>query len=241
MSNKTFYLGLAASMIVLSGCGRLIDWGKSRLYQGNSFKIDLGAIKEHIRWATVYDQFTTVAMFDALWLSTAVRSAFAYEHAFREEKSEEHYKAALRRQLEELNHAITFYVLSLHEVSLGDLASEWSVFLMIDGKKLDPIELKVIDLPYEYQIFFGKRLTLFKDSYSIKFNAKDLDENPYLTPDNHTLQLYFRKFDKEVVLEWKIDQYGTLIPQKMSGGEPVLESRYEIVKYNYEDSTEKAM
>lgn len=238
MSNKIFYFGLIVCIMFLTGCGRLIDWGTSRFYQGNSFKIDLDAVKEHIRWATVYDQFTTVAMFDALWLSAVVRTAFAREHAFREEKSDEHYKAALRRQLEELNHVITFYVLSIHEINLGDPLSEWAVFLMIDGRRLDPIEIKSVDLPYEYQIFFGNRLTQFKDSYSIKFDAKDMDDKPYLTPERHIIQLYFRKFDKEVILQWKIDESGSIIPEKVSGGVPVLQSRDGIVKYNYEDAYE---
>lgn len=238
MSNKILYNWLILSIMILPGCGRLIDWGTSRLYQGNSFKVDLNAVKEHIRWATVYDQFTTVAMFDALWLSTFVRTTFTQEHAFREEKSNEHYKAALRRQLEEINHVIAFYVLSIHEISLGDPASEWAVFLIIDGKKLDPIEVKAVDLPYEYQIFFGNRLTQFKDSYSIKFNAKDIDEKIYLNPDRHTMQLCFRKFDKEVILEWKIDSSGLLVSEKVSGGVPVLQSRDQIVKYNYNDSIE---
>jgi hypothetical protein len=235
MSNKVLYLGLAFCVVVLTGCGRLIDWGKSRFYQGNSFKIDLDDIKEHIRWATVYDQFSTVATFDALWLSPAVRTAFAQEHAFREEKTEEHYKAALRRQLEEPSHFIAFYVLSLHEVGLGDPSSEWALFLTIDNQKLDPLEIKGIDLPYEYQMFFGKRLTLFKDTYSVKFDAKTIDEKLYLTPERHTMQLHFRKFDKEVTLEWRLADDGSIIPEKVSGGVPLLQSQDGIVKHAYKD------
>lgn len=103
MSNRFVYLGLAFCVVVLSGCGRLIDWGKSRLYQGNSFKIDLDAIKDHIRWATVYDQFTTVAMFDALWLSPVVRTAFAQEHALEKKNLKsiikQHCVASLKSQV----------------------------------------------------------------------------------------------------------------------------------------------
>lgn len=234
MSNKLGYLGCIACIVLLTGCGRLIDWGTSRLYQGDSFKLNSEQIDKYMRWVTVYDQFTTVAMFDALWLSSSVRAVFAQEHAFREGKSEEHYKAGLRRQLEEPNHFIAFYVLSLHEVVLGDPASEWSVFLIVDGHKLDPIEIKGIDLPYEYQMFFGKRLTLFKDSYSIKFNAKNPEDKPYITPETKTIQLYFRKFDKEVILTWDLDQQGFVIPERVSGGVPVLESREDIIKNSYE-------
>lgn len=234
MNKKVSLFGCIACMVLLAGCGRLIDWGKSRLYQGNSFKINSEAVNNHMRWVTVYDQFTTVAMFDALWLSNGVRTAFAQEHAFKEGKSEEHYKAALRRQLEEPNHFIAFYVLSLHEVTLGDPASEWSVFLMIDGQKLDPIELKGIDLPYEYQMFFGKRLTQFKDAYSIKFNAKNGDGNLSITPETRTIKLYFRKFDKEVILTWNVDQQGSLIPERVSGGVPLYEAQENLIKNGYE-------
>lgn len=141
----------------------------------------------------------------------------------------------MRRQLEEPSHFIAFYVLSLHEVSLGDPSSEWAVFLTIDDQKLDPIEIKGIDLPYEYQMFFGKRLTMFKDTYSIKFDAKAIDDKLYLTPERHIMQLHFRKFDKEVVLEWRLTDDGSIIPEKVSGGVPLLESHDGIVKYAYKD------
>lgn len=235
MSNKKLgCLGFVACIVLLTGCGRLIDWGKSRLYQGDSFKINSAKVDSYMRWVTVYDQFTTVAMFDALWLSGPVRTAFAQEHAFKEEKTDEHYKAALRRQLEEPNHFIAFYVLSLHEVVLGDPASEWSVFLLVDDYKLDPIEIKGVDLPYEYQMFFGKRLTLFKDAYSIKFSAKNSDDKPYITPETKSIRLFFRKFDKEVILTWNLDQQGFVIQERVSGGVPVLESREELIKNSYE-------
>jgi hypothetical protein len=213
---------LAAVYLVLflSGCGRLIDWGTNTFYQGETLEAHNKEAWRFVRWGAVYDQLETRAIFDAIWLSDDVRTAYAHLFMARQGKSEEHHTAFLRRQLEENNHFITFYVLSLYKIPLGDPDSAWSLFLDVDGKQVLPLEIKAVDLPQEFQTFFGKRFTRFKDAYLVKFDARDVEEHPFITKDTHVIALNFKTIDKQLVLSWKFGPDGRVMDQPMTGGVP---------------------
>ncbi len=195
-------------LLLLPGCGRLIDWGKQTFYQGQELEVtDIPA--RYLRSVVAYDQFTTVAMFDALWLSDEVKTAYTNVYMLKCGKSEERKMAFLRRQLEENNHFITFYVLSSYRMVLGEAQSEWMVFLKLDGRCFTPIEIKEIDLDPVYQSFFGKRFNNFKIAYRVKFDAKDADDQPLLVDGtSQCMWLCFRGIEKEVALTWYIPEDG---------------------------------
>jgi hypothetical protein len=208
-------------LVSLPGCARLTDWGRRNFYQGEQVDNNAQAARCYIRSAPIYDQFTTRAIFDALWLSDDVRIAYAQLHAKRLGKPEEHKKAFLWRQLEENNHYIAFYVLSLYEVPLGDEDSEWAVFLTVGDRCYFPIEIKTVALAPEYQVFLKKYLTPFKVPYLIKFSAFDVEEKPILTDDVREIALNFRSADKQVALHWSIDDDATaIIPSCVPAYEP---------------------
>ena len=79
----------AVMLVLLPGCGRLVDWGKNNFYQGDQVDNYRCDIKPYIRSVTIYDQFTTRATFDALWLSDEVRLAYVDLHVSRQGKGEE--------------------------------------------------------------------------------------------------------------------------------------------------------
>ncbi len=191
-------------LVMLPGCGRLIDWGKSNFYQGEQVDNYRCDIKPYIRSVTIYDQFTTRAMFDALWLSDEVRLAYVDLHVSRQGKDEDRKNALLRRQLEENNHYLSFYVLSLHDVKLGDPESEWSLFLRVNEEFYQPMEIKEIELPYEYQIFFGKVWNRFKVPYLVRFSANDADDVPLITAQTETIELHMRSANKENAFVWQL-------------------------------------
>jgi hypothetical protein len=235
MMNKKLWLVLM--VFILPGCGRLIDWGKSRLYQGSPIAFDHTPVEDYLRWVTAYDQFTTIGSFDALWLTDPVRTVYARENSFREGKSAEHYKAFLRRQLEENNHYISFYVLSSHETPLGDPFSEWKVFLTVDDHVFYPTECKAVDLPYEYKVLLKKRLNLFKESYILTFNAKMADDTPIIAPSTQAVVLHFRRSDKEVTLTWNFDPGSHLRAPHCSGFEPLFVPKAEVNDTYYQEAT----
>ncbi|MGB8366984.1 MAG: hypothetical protein WCD44_01365 [Candidatus Babeliales bacterium] len=198
----------------LCSCGKLVKWGESNFYQGEELLTEQPIVQQYIRSTTVYDQFTTCAIFDALWLSDEVRGAYADLYAVRYGKNEEQKKVFLRRQLEENRHFITFYVLSLYEVPLGDSTAEWSLFLNIDNENYIPTEIKSIDLAPEYIEFFGKKFTRFKVAYQVKFDAQDIEDNLLLSPDVGKFSLCFRSVNKGTKLTWQIYENMNVLVQQ---------------------------
>lgn len=195
---------LLFSLSVLPGCGRVIEWGKKNFYQGEESPSYTQTPKEYICSVTVYDQLATQAQFDALWLSDAVRMAYVNAFADRTGKNSEQKNMLLRRELEENNHYITFYVLSLYNISLGDCLSEWSMVLKSNNQMYHPAEIKYVDLSPEFRLFFGPLMSRFKNVYQVRFDAKDVEGQPILTPFSKDIQLCFRSTKKDVALLWQL-------------------------------------
>lgn len=196
-------------LLGLPGCaGRIIDWAKETVPQGMNLPSHESIPRYYLRSVGIYDQFDTQAIFDALWLSDEVRTAYAQSYVQKYGKTEEQYAVFLRRQLAENEYFIMFYVLSLYDVPLRDKGGPWGIFLEIDGIPFAPSEIKAVDITPEYQAFFGKRLSPFKVSYVVKFNAKDIENKPLLNPCTKELALVFRSMDKEGRLSWVLAPEG---------------------------------
>lgn len=201
---KIHPLSMMIFVLLLPGCGRVIDWGKRTFIQAPSLDASVNAAQQYIRSVTSYDQLSTRARFDVLWLSDDVRINYADLYALKFGKTEEQRKIFLRRQLEENNHFISFYVLSLYEYPLGDIHSEWTLFLTIDDKQYAPIEIKSIELAPEYIYIFGKKYNRFKVPYSVKFDAKDIDDKFLITPETKNITLHCRSLKADVTFVWDI-------------------------------------
>ena len=74
-----------------------------------------------------------------------------------------------------------------------------------------PIEIKYVDLNMEYQSFFGKKYNRFKLAYFIKFDGRNINDKPLITPETEKVQLYFRSIVKEATLTWNIPELPTKI------------------------------
>lgn len=204
---KRYNVGIIASMLLLlPGCGRLIDWGNKTFAQTPSVQASIIAAQKYIRSVTTYDQLTTSARFDVLWLSDEVRTNYTNLFVSKFGKTEEQKRNFLRRQLEENNHFISLYILSLYNYPLGDPNSEWTLFLNIDGKNYAPIELKAVELSPEYIYIFGKKYNRFKVPYSVKFDAKDINDDFLITDETKKITLYCRSTNAEVTFVWDFEK-----------------------------------
>lgn len=205
MKHSISFKNLIFTILVgLSGCGRVVDWGKDSFKQGKD--IEKSTVpQEYLRSIRMYDQLTTAAAFDALWLSNEVREAYTDLNALRHGKTEEQRKSFLRRQLKENDRFISFYILSLDSIPLGDPSSQWSLFLEVNGNKYTPIEVKTIDLEPEYQSFFDKKYSRFKTAYRVKFDSKDVEDQFIIDRMTKKIELFFRSVDKETSLMWDIE------------------------------------
>src|SRR5579863_6579148 len=191
-------------LVLLPGCGRWIDWGHRTFEQTPTINSPVAAAQKYIRSVTSYDQLTTTARFDVLWLSDDVRTNYADLYALKFAKTDEQKKTFLRRQLEENNHFISFYVLSLYDQPLGETNNDWNLFLTIDDKNYSPIEVKSVELAPEYMHIFGKKYNRFKVPYSVKFDAKDIDDNFLITPETKNITLHCRTLKVDVTFEWDL-------------------------------------
>lgn len=108
------------------------------------------------------DQFITRAVFDVLWLSNETRRA--YVDTVCRSKNERDRIAMLKRQLEENNHWLAFYVLVdiRHDTyqSLNDKNNEWKLHLKLsDQTCIEPMSIKECEIEPEYQKIFGHRFS----------------------------------------------------------------------------------
>lgn len=191
-------------IVMLSGCGRIIDWGKCNFYQGIEAEGIPSGVCAYVRTLIVYDQFTTVGIFDALWLSDEVRAYYTQTYAHRLGKNASQENNLLRRLLAENEHYLSFIVLSLYEFPLGEPESVWSVMLEIGDAVYTPVEIKPVELTPEYQAFFGNRYNRFKTAYLIKFDAQDNNENDIVTNQTRCMSMRFRSIKKEGVVTWAV-------------------------------------
>jgi hypothetical protein len=193
-------------VLFLPGCGcRVFDWARDSIHQGLPLPDHTSKAYDYVRSVSLYDQFTLLASFDALWLSDVVRTAYADICALKTGKNEEQKNAFLRRQLAENEHFIIFYVLSLYEVPLREKDASWGIFLSIDGVQYAPTVIKAIDMAPEYEAFFGESFTRFKVAYEVVFNANDMNGCLLMNEQTKYIELVFRSVDKEGSLSWILD------------------------------------
>jgi len=174
---RFFVVGLA--LVALPACIKYHDLVKSEFPQGESQPDQQAVAVAHRRSKVVYDEFSTKAIFDGLWLSDAMRTAYVDMYAYRKGLDAEAREARLKRQLEENRVWLNFYLLAeaydKNAAQLNEKNSPWSVYAMIDDKhKLVPEVIKLDDeLEPEFQKFFGPRFNFFKSAYLIKFRLTE--------------------------------------------------------------------
>lgn len=194
---------IISSIILLPGC-TIVNWAKKNLYQGIDFNQNYTIPRSFIRSVKAYNEFSTFAHFNVLWLSEEVRNAYVSCFVDATGKQEEQKNQLLRSQKDELKHFITFYVVAPQETILTTDQSSWHMILEIDELKFDPIEIKVVELNNIYKSFFGNLCNRFKTVYQVKFEARDLYDNPLIISTTQAIELHFKKLNKEVFLRWDL-------------------------------------
>ncbi|MFH1831574.1 MAG: hypothetical protein ABH827_02110 [bacterium] len=202
------FLGL--SVLFLTSCVPYYKLAKTEFPQGVDHKDSRDVTRNYVRTGKAFDQFTTQAIFDALWLSNDTRMAYIKAYSKRRGKEPAKQEALLKRQLEENKHWISFYVLSdirdITHTALHEPNSYWTMYLEVECNKkvitLEPMSIKEIEVEPEFQEFFGKsRFNLFKNSYLVRFPVQDIDGKVYFA-EGSKLTLVFSSPGKDIRLEW---------------------------------------
>lgn len=218
MKNK-YEVFIVALVILLPGCGgNVVDWGKKSFAQGGVYQDTHTLIQSYMRDVKVYDMFDTLGSFDVLWLSDEVRTLYTQLHATMFGKTEDSQGIFLRRQLKANTQHLVFYVLAGKNISLSKKPIVWAMYLDIDGKKYQPVEVKQTDLPVQYQMFFGKRLTSHKQAYEIKFDRNDTESLDILDgTQEHRMKLKFNGPIRYGYVAWDVKQAGVVVGKTPSG------------------------
>lgn len=213
--NRIINLCMVTILVLLPGCGTVVDLVKENFPQGQESKDHQKTTKEYLKVINIYDQFNTVGLFDALWLSDEMRTVYADINADMQGKTTKEKHAFLRRQLKENNQYISFYVLSTHDNPLSVKPVPWSLHLVIDGKKHMPFEVKAVELVSEYKTIFGSIFNKHKTPYEVRFERTDANGLDILTEGKlHVMKLYFSNPSHFSFAKWNLDPMGNAVHKK---------------------------
>ncbi len=219
------------SLVLLSGCGTIGDFAKQSFGHGEDRLGPKIFIEDFMQSKSVYDQFTTCAKFDVLWLADEIRQEYVRLYATRRGLSQTQQDRMIKRELEANEQFMTFYVLSLHRVTLGKPESDWSIFLQVDDAVILPIEVKEDELIPEYQAILGHRYNRFKQLYRVSFDISDIG---YTAEELESFSLTFRSIYKDVAFDWDIyplaqdadlEKHHEEITKKETGGNDFLSGK----------------
>jgi hypothetical protein len=215
-------------LLMLSSCNRVIDWGSNNFKEANIYAKDfIEPVQGYFRSESVYNKlFTSIGQFTALLLTGNVRKIYVDYHALKNSLNKEEKKLLLDRLIDENNHFISFYVTGEQPIAtyssskayftgsyekqgslLGTSNPMWKPYLQIDGVEYKAHHVKKVDLSTEYKKFFGEKISQFKETYLVIFDAQ-IDNNP------HDFALTFRSGNSEITLNWKQELYEVGAPIK---------------------------
>lgn len=178
-----YWVLLCMGMLLFSipGCVKDYEYLKTEFPQGDVQALPKDLVQNSLRTTAVYDQFTTLAHFDVLWLSDAVRTVEVSMLANYKGKNKniEARSGMLRAALERNKDKISFYVLadvqSEFHAGLDDATPMWHMVLIApSGMRLSPILIKEVELGPEYNAFFTENILHYRTAYLVEFSATQL-------------------------------------------------------------------
>lgn len=206
---KYFLNGISSIFLLLlvSGCSRYAGWVQEVFYQGNRVPTFLPSTKKYVRSLHVYDYLTTLAHFDALWLSDDIRTIYVGLQAQNSCLNTCQKEALCTRECAKNDTKTTFIILAwvkgATNTELTDECPLWSMCLSVDCKCYQPCSIKICDLCPEYVAMFGRIFTRFKTAYVVQFDiGQDALE------DAGSFELRFNKIGLQTSVSWCLDSAG---------------------------------
>lgn len=173
-------------IVGLGGCKyKTYNFIPAEVPQGKPVSLEEHDILEtHLQTVRVYNQFSTVAFFDALLLDGPMRTLHTDSFVRRTAKKRED---VWKDQSSELDNFVSFYILSdvrsADHASLSDDLCPWSIQLANDRDEvLTPASVSERELTPEFTTFFGYRVTPHKTAYLVKFLAKNEQGDLFIKP-----------------------------------------------------------
>lgn len=210
-------------IVFVTGCNKLVDWGKDNFKQADRYEDHVVKhMAPYIRSTVVHDQLSIMADFTALFLTDAARMLYVDYYVQRHTISKEKESVMRQRLLNENKYYISFYIIGSQsenmyidnralftgryykqQALLGEKDAEWQVSLRVKNREYAADSIRVVELPIEYQHFFGQKYSQFKSIYLVKFDALDAADHEILAAGYHTISLELTSSRYKAQLLWK--------------------------------------
>ena len=201
------YIFLVMLLGILPGCKQYFFWGKDNFIQAPKIRIDMAQARKFLQTKRLYDEASTVGIFDALWLNHTVRMTYINLYAARKGFSQEEKDDLVAHHKREAQDTLSFYVLmdndNEHILSLKVQESRWSIYLKIDNQTYSPVSIKPVALTPEYSKIFGYRHNQFRSPYLVIFHAQNSDDE-HLLKHAQRLELHINSVNHKVLFSWDI-------------------------------------
>ncbi len=192
---------LFVSIFIFYGFNTIYEWGKENFKQAERHDEDfVKEAKKYLRSVTAYNSLTAEAEFHTMLLSDDARMLYVDYYAKIHGLNQEQIKVLKQRQIHENRNFISMYVVAWkrdreyvtsrslftgESLKTGNILKGedalWNVTLVVGGKRYQPEAVRLVDMPIEYQIFFGNHYNIFSTVYLVRFAAKD-NEAKFIFP-----------------------------------------------------------
>lgn len=189
-------------IVLLTGCNKIIDWGKANFKQAAKYGQDfVKRAKPYLRSTIVYKQFTTIARFDTLFLTDQVRTLYVDYHKVSHGLAAEQESVMRKRLMHENKLYVSFYVVASQKEHsyatnkalftgsyqkesdiLGSKDASFNVYMKVGSAQYYPESIKVVDLPLEYKNIFSDVLDQFSTVYLVRFAMQNSQGHAIFEP-----------------------------------------------------------
>lgn len=229
-SKQQFLYNFISFFILFESCAyseyepnRILAWAQENFKQAEQHHHDyIKRSQEFIRNLKVYDQLSLKATFDVMFLTDDARKLFVDYHAKIQGMTFDDMQTLYQRQINENKYFISAYVVAWHDeyaylnskslftgeyhkntsILKGD-DPVWNVSLIVGGRRYLPETIKVVEMPVEYQRFFGPCCNQFATTYLVRFAAKDKFNNYIFTNQKCSPVIRFSSPMYKVDAIWK--------------------------------------
>ena len=164
---------------MLSSCTNRINYLKNHYFnQGESLPNNYQKVHNYLFNVRLYDQFKTLGIFDILWLSDDIRRAYASTYCAKHNLNKNDCEYLSQEQLSLNENHISFYILASKDMhkkikifaqnGTAENAA-WALSLLFDNQEYFPTEIKTVDLPLEYILFFKDRYNRYQKYFLVSF------------------------------------------------------------------------
>lgn len=196
-------------LIVLPSCSRYIKLAKKTFNQAQLVNTNVEQARCYIRSTKIYDQFTTIGIFDAILFNDKVEEIY---NKLKSERTGQAFLSANNPETEFKNnpYRLIFYLLLPPDnikdiiVTHFDGNVSWAIHLEINSKKILPSSsVKLSEIDPEFTYIFGPSANRFRDFYKLTFDVEEkIIDKDTLNNYKNLIKLCLRSTRYKVDLVW---------------------------------------